>query len=120
MSALNPDGQRLFEITGGELCLDFANTVDNRPSRQRRELIPTYHDLMDWGKQTGLLSSTAAKRLSDEAARSPKKANQLLRRARKLREDLFQIFSAIADGRRPRLQNFETLKPLLTVLMEKR
>lgn len=115
-----PNGQRLFEITGGSLCLDFANTVDYRPSGEPRELIPTYHDFMDWSTQVGLLSSVASKSLAANAALQPKKANQLLWQARELRENIFDIFSAISDARRPKEQAIAKLIPLAVDLMRRR
>ena len=36
-----PDGPQ-FELTGGEVCLDFANTVDSRPTPEAVELLNSY------------------------------------------------------------------------------
>ena len=38
----------MFELTGGALCLDFANTVDNRPTDHAKEQIPDYRRLLSW------------------------------------------------------------------------
>ncbi len=35
-----------FEFTGGKLCLDFANTVNNRTSDHAEELLTDYPSLV--------------------------------------------------------------------------
>jgi predicted RNA-binding Zn ribbon-like protein len=95
-----PDGY-IFELSGGELCLDFANTVDSRPTEEPRELLLAYSDLISWSKQAGTLTEGEARGLTRKAARHPSQAAAVLRRARRLRETLFQLFSAVAEGHEP-------------------
>jgi hypothetical protein len=47
---MTPEGF-LFERTGGDLALDFANTVDGRPTPRARELLADFGDLVSckWG-----------------------------------------------------------------------
>ena len=71
----------LYELTGGELCLDLANTLDSRPTREPRELITDYDDLVRWSVQAEILAPRAARRLQDLAARHPRRAANVLRRA---------------------------------------
>src|SRR5512146_1477272 len=89
----------LFELTGGRLCLDFANTLDERPTDHRRERLRDYADLLDWGVQAGALPRREAATLRAQATHRPREAAAALGRARTLRESLFAIFSAIAHGR---------------------
>ncbi len=42
-----------FELTGGALCLDFVNTVDDRPMPFAKEILETYEDLLDWSLRSG-------------------------------------------------------------------
>ncbi len=88
----------LFELTGGRLCLDFVNTVDDRP-RRPRELLAAPQDLVDWAEQTGALARSEAAALRREAARHPRRAMAGLRRARRLREAMHAVFSSVAAGR---------------------
>ncbi len=87
-----------FELTGGALCLDFANTVDNRPAGAR-ELLRSYEDLISWAEQAGVIDAGLANALRNEAARRPHAAESALAGARALREALYAIFSARAAGR---------------------
>jgi predicted RNA-binding Zn ribbon-like protein len=89
-----------FELTGGALCLDFANTVDSRPTVEPEELLGDYADLVEWGRQSGALDERAARRLERRAGANRGRADTVLRRARALREALFEIFSARANGSR--------------------
>lgn len=91
----------LFELTGGALCLDFANTVDNRLS-EPKELLPSYAALVSWGRQAGALEEEAqARSLLREAAQRPAAARLALQRARASREVIFAVFSALASGGAP-------------------
>ena len=92
----------LFELTGGELCLDFANTFDNRTDdERRRDNLGTYRDLIRWAEQTRIVSHADAVSLVQNASRHPQAANRVLSRARQLREAIYAVFSAQAAGRRP-------------------
>ncbi len=90
------DQTQAFELTSGELCLDFANTIDSRPTENPRDRLHDYGTLVDWGRLAGTLEKADAKALREEATRRPKKAEKTLKRARRLREAVFDIFSAVA------------------------
>ncbi len=89
----------LFELSGGRLCLDFVNTLDERPAEVPKERLRSYADLVAWGEQAGALPAASARRLRAEARRRPDAAVAVLRRGRELRETLFALFSALAAGR---------------------
>lgn len=91
-------GGQQFELTGGRLCLDFANTVDNRPAPNRRDQLATYADLVAWSREAGILSGREATQLLARASRRPKEADKALAQARSVREVIYRIFSAIASG----------------------
>ena len=89
----------LFELTGGALCLDLANTLDNRPTPRPKELLASYADLVSWAEQAGAVSRGEAAQLRRRATRRRREALAALRRALSLRETLFAVFSAAATGR---------------------
>lgn len=103
----------LFELTGGRLCLDFANTVDNRPTEHPRELLGSYPDLLSWSVQAGALQAGDARRLARLAGRRAAEADRVLARAREIREAIFGVFSDLAAGRRPRPQALAVLEGVL-------
>jgi len=86
----------LFELTGGRLCLDLANTLDERATDHPRELLRGYKDLVDWAVQARALSSAEGQRLRRHAAAHPSLAARALGRTTATREVLFAIFSAAA------------------------
>jgi predicted RNA-binding Zn ribbon-like protein len=86
-------GRRIFELSGGRLCLDFVNTVDNRPTARAQDLLETYADLALWSRQSGILSPREERALVERARRAPDEALKVLERARFLREAIFAIFS---------------------------
>ena len=62
---------RIFEFTGGLLCLDFANTLEDRPSDHPRELLNSYSDLVSWGQQAHILEDQEAQQSPRRSSTSP-------------------------------------------------
>jgi len=87
-----------FEMTGGALCLDFLNTLGDRP-RCGNDRLAGYGDLLDWGLEAGTIDGTTARELARLAAREPERAERAFDEAIELREQLYAIFSALAAGR---------------------
>jgi predicted RNA-binding Zn ribbon-like protein len=89
-----------YQLVAGELCLDFINTLDNRPRLELViELLETYDDLLQWSVEAGALPSFPARALCLEAQREPVSANAALKNAIRLRECLYRIFTQIARGK---------------------
>ena len=109
----------VFELTGGRLCLDFANTIDDRPTSDPKNRLKGYADFLAFGVQTGVLSASEVR----EGANDPSEAARLYRRAIALRERIFRIFSAAATNRNPPIkdllalnENFRTANALAVVM----
>jgi predicted RNA-binding Zn ribbon-like protein len=105
-----------FDFSGGALCLDFANTVGDRP-RNREEHLNDWRDLVAWGFQAGLLSAGQAAVLRAAAAKDARASEKALARAKALREALFRIFAELAAGRRAAPADVETLNAHLASAM---
>ncbi|MGD2215893.1 MAG: ABATE domain-containing protein [Gemmatimonadales bacterium] len=93
---ITPTERYVFELSGGSLCLDFANTVDSRLSAEPQERLGDYGDLVRWAVQSELLTAQQARRLLAAAEREVGRAAAVLRRGRELREAIFEVFSARA------------------------
>jgi predicted RNA-binding Zn ribbon-like protein len=87
-----PDTDGQFELDGGRLCLDFANTLS--PFSADRLRSPA--DLVAFARQAEILPAAEAVRLQAEVADRPADAQAFLERARALRLALFHVFSAVA------------------------
>jgi predicted RNA-binding Zn ribbon-like protein len=83
----------VFDLSGGRLCLDFANTLDHRPTGRPKERLETYADLAAWSRESGILSAREERALLARAQGAPGKALKVLDRARSMREAIFAIFS---------------------------
>ena len=91
-----PMSDHVFDLDGGNLCLDFANTRSASGEHLR-----SYADLVAFAQQSALLTPSDVDWLHAQAEREPLVAQNVLSRARHLREALRDIFSAIADQREP-------------------
>jgi predicted RNA-binding Zn ribbon-like protein len=105
--------QYRFELIGGEPCLDFTNTVGGDRRTEPTEHLHGYADLVRWARQGDLLSPAQARALLLRAQREPAAAAGALAAAVELREALFEIFLATAEGRRPSPQRLEVLNRAL-------
>jgi predicted RNA-binding Zn ribbon-like protein len=91
-----------FQIIAGELCLDFINTLDNRPAPDRQmELLPTYQDLADWAVAAGASGAVRRTERLRQAAVHPQAAQAALHKAIDLRECLYRIVSATVRKGQP-------------------
>jgi predicted RNA-binding Zn ribbon-like protein len=89
-----------FDLSGGVLCLDFANTVSRRrvPEESTNHL-RNYDDLIAFAEQSKILSPAQAEELRARAQRHSRKAEATLRTALSQREAVYRAFSALAEGR---------------------
>lgn len=99
----------VIDLIGGNVCLDFINTLDDRPAEKQSELLNDYSDLACFGEQTGILTAAQTDALLDKAAVMPREADDALRRARRLREALYEIFSALVNHKAVPPAAMETL-----------
>ena len=88
-----------FDLSGGNLALNFANTVSKRPTPQRIDRLTDYHELVAFGVATGVYPPRAPDRLYALARQAPGRGQDTLLTAFQFRESLFTIFSAIAQRR---------------------
>jgi len=89
-----------FDLSGGVLCLDFANTVSRRKLAQHAaDHINSYDDLVAFVEQSKLLTAQQAGDLLVRARRHSGEAQTTLRHAFSYREILFRVFSALAQGK---------------------
>ena len=100
---------QIFDLTGGLLCLDFANTVDDRTEVHPQELLNSYNDLVSWSEQAHVLTEQEAQRLLEKAARRPSEASRVLKRAVAIREAIFRIFKAVAEDASPEDEDLVSL-----------
>jgi predicted RNA-binding Zn ribbon-like protein len=89
-----------FELTAGILCLDFVNTLDDRPSDEPKELLAQYADLVRFAEDAGVLTSRQAEHLAQRADARSDDAQQTLGFAVELREAMHDIFWAIVHRRK--------------------
>jgi predicted RNA-binding Zn ribbon-like protein len=101
-------------LIGGELCLDFVNTVDPRHEPGRREYLDSYRALAAWGGHAGAIGADQGGRLSQAAADDPAEAERVLGRAIRLREALYPLFRRAAAGQPPGLDELGLLQAELT------
>jgi predicted RNA-binding Zn ribbon-like protein len=99
----------IFDFTGGLLCLDFANTVDDRPDVHPQDHLNSYQDLVSWSEQAQVLTEQEARGLLEKAVRRPSEASRVLKRAVTIREVIFRIFKAVAEDASPEEKDLVSL-----------
>ena len=111
------DTDFLFELSGGHLAVDFANTLGNRSTDQPTELLQNYRSLVNWARQAGVLDATSARKFVREATRRKDDAEVARVRGIALREALFSAFAAVAAGRPMARESLATLNGFLAEAM---
>jgi predicted RNA-binding Zn ribbon-like protein len=103
-----------LELVGGELCLDFVKTVGNHNCPHPNEHLTDYRALVVWSRHARIASPSTAQRLLRQAACQPAEAKRVLSRAIELREALYNVFSVVAQGNRPKAGDLQVLNRNLT------
>jgi predicted RNA-binding Zn ribbon-like protein len=99
---------RDLKIVGGNLALDFCNTVDGDPGGEAWvDHLAGYRGLVLWGAKVGLVEREGAERLLGREG-SPV-ARAAVEQAHGLRDLLSGIFLAVAEGREPSEEDLEAL-----------
>ncbi len=91
-----PQNKFHFDLSGGNLALDFANTVSFRLTDATERLVD-YNHLVFFGMQSGVYSFP--ERLFTLAGRSPGLGKSALQKAIQFREHLYAIFTAVVEHR---------------------
>lgn len=89
-----------LEVDGGNLGLDFANTINSRLN-PTTDYIRAYPGLVAWGERVGVLASETRRALLADAATDPTGTERALDQAHRLRDAIFRAFSAIAASQPP-------------------
>jgi predicted RNA-binding Zn ribbon-like protein len=109
----NVKQEQIFDLTGGLLCLDFANTVDDRTEIHPQELLMSFKDLVSWSQQAQVVTEQEAQQLLKKAAQNPPGATRVLKRAVEVREAIFRIFKAVAEDESPKEEDLVTLSAVV-------
>jgi predicted RNA-binding Zn ribbon-like protein len=105
----------IFDRTGDHLALDFANTVSDRPLSPVDHLA-TYCDLVEFARQTGIVTDAGAQELLAQCRARPSDAARALLLAHTLRDALYELTFALAEGQplpEHALASFNALVPHL-------
>ena len=72
----------IYDLSGGALCLDFANTVSNRGSDAPIDRLLAYGDLLAWSEQSRAATPAQVRDLARLAAAHPSAARDALNSSR--------------------------------------
>ncbi len=107
-----------FDFDAGRLCLDFANTLGDRPTPQpHEEDVHSYSDLVAWSEAAGIIAGDDAVALRREASRCPSDAETAFACAIALREAIYRVFSALAADMAPPMDNLAMVNAALAAAM---
>ena len=110
-----PDYQ--FDFCGGDLAIDFTNTVGNRGD-DREDHFNTFGDVVAWAEARGVITRAAAQALRRRAAADSDEARRAHSRAVELREALYHVLAAAAAKRRPPPDDLHVLNAHVSATFE--
>ncbi|HEX8370775.1 MAG TPA: ABATE domain-containing protein [Pyrinomonadaceae bacterium] len=116
-----------FKLIGGNLSLDFVNTVNGRISSRNKksgrdyydafpsDKLENYADLIGWSLKAGLIKEKEAKKLLRVAEADSQAASAVLKRALNLRESIYRLFKSAMEGWQPEAEDLEKLNRELSI-----
>lgn len=91
-----------YSLVAGALCLEFANTLGDRPTTpSQEEDLRDYADLLTWAERMRVLPTARVAALRAWAAAHPDAAATTYAGAITLRETVYRVFAAVAVGDAP-------------------
>ena len=88
-------------LQGGDLSLDFVNTIDDRKIDERHDYLNSYQDLLLWLKKTNGISNNDINALKKESRTNKTEAQRAFKRLITVRENLHSIFTSIISDQSP-------------------
>jgi predicted RNA-binding Zn ribbon-like protein len=88
-----------FQLVGGHVCLDFANTLEDRGAPTENDLLSNYVRLLQFAKQSRVFSDDELQRIERAVQHFPMAAELAPAHAIRVREVIYEIFSAVANDR---------------------
>jgi len=87
-----------FDLSGGQLALDLANTLSRRDDPERRkDHLESYGDVVSFARQSKVISPKQEHELRAYGLRHPTEARRSFGETIALREAVYRVFSAIAQ-----------------------
>lgn len=102
----------IHHLIGGDLCLDFANTLNGHERPAGHEYLHDYRDLLLWAQHARTLSAGDTKELLQLAEAQPVEAEAAFYKAILLRETIYRIFSAMAFRKKSTNEDLELLNKI--------
>ena len=90
-----------LQLDGGCVVFDFINTVDARIPTSTFDYLQDYNDLLAWSEKVKLLDRKRLEVIGTCLKSNQQRGERAFRKAIKVRELLYALFSAIAKGRSP-------------------
>lgn len=88
-------------LVGCELAFDLANTASGRGGPQHKEWLEIPEHVVAWSRHAKVLTQADGESAARLLAKDPELGPDLLARARELRDVVYRIGGAIAEGRAP-------------------
>jgi len=102
----------MYDFDSGDLCLDFANTVNWHSSEHPIDELANYTAFVIWGEQAGLISPEGGEKLRRWAAKEPEAAAREYNYAGQMREAIYRVFSNRYAGRQIDEQDLDLINSL--------
>ncbi len=98
---------------GGNLALDYTNTIEHRDSPRCLDYLRSYDHVLAWSECSARLDHAEAARLERLAAQHPAQADAAFRGALDLRDALYRIFTAVIAASQPAAADLARLNDAL-------
>jgi len=95
---------------GGDLSLDFVNTVHDRHEEPLRDLLQNYLDLVTWVYFADAISDSQKERLLQTGKENQEKANQIYKEALQLREAFYDFVVNMINHKEVSPANMQLIK----------
>ena len=110
-----------FDLSGGVVCLDFANTVSERGSPRRSwDYLQGYDDLIVFARDEGILTPRDAREVLVNSQTKPQERVKAHRTAITLREAIYRVFAAQVKSQAAKPKDVKMIEEFATEAIKHR
>ncbi len=94
-------GIKDLAIVGGEVCLDFINTVHQYDQKPVLDELLSFDHLLSWALKVNLVNKATHQAFQNKALENAAKAAHSLERIKQIRHNMYRVFSALHQNQLP-------------------
>jgi len=98
-----------YSFIGGELCLDFINTLGGMRGKETKEYLQDYNDLVNWASKAKIILPEIKDELVEGSRYRASMVKEVYQRSLEFRECLYRVLESHLEEQYPNAEDMEII-----------